>query len=128
MAMPKAPFERLRWARRKAGFRGSSEAAERFDWNKNTYKSHENGVRGIKPESAERYARAFSVSAAWLLTGERGESALSPEEERLIAKYRSLGKSDREVLELMLNLLDRPHTPSKQPRQGERRQRRVKTV
>lgn len=66
--------ERLAWARRKAGFSGSREAARTFGWNENTYKSHETGARaGTRPPEQEvvrRYARAFGVDFIWLLAGE----------------------------------------------------------
>jgi hypothetical protein len=63
---------RLRWARERAGFTSSRSAAAAFDWNENTYKSHELGIRqaeGLKTRHLERYARAFQVSQAWLATG-----------------------------------------------------------
>lgn len=63
-------FERLRLARERAGFEGPTDAATYFGWNPVTYRSHENGQRGLRPDIAKRYARAFKVSAAWLLTGE----------------------------------------------------------
>lgn len=64
------PFERLRQARLKAGFSDTSAAATAFGWNINTYRSHENGIRGLRSATATRYAKAYKVSAAWLLTGE----------------------------------------------------------
>lgn len=64
------PHERLQRARRDAGFDDATAAARRFHWNKNTYRSHENGERGLRPKVAAKYAAAFKVSASWLLTGE----------------------------------------------------------
>jgi phage repressor protein C with HTH and peptisase S24 domain len=64
------PSDRLQWARRRAGYEGATEAARAFGWNENTYRSHENGERGLKRPIAERYAKAFNVSPGWLLTGE----------------------------------------------------------
>lgn len=64
------PHERLEWAREQAGFDNPREAARNFSWNENTYKSHENGLRGFRYDSARRYGRAFKVSPAWLMTGE----------------------------------------------------------
>lgn len=63
------PAERLIEARQNAGLRSAREAAERFDWNYPTYAAHENGGRGLRPEAARKYARAFNVSAAYLLYG-----------------------------------------------------------
>jgi hypothetical protein len=64
--------ERLRWARESAGFKSPREAARKFEWNENTYKSHENGVRGTRglPEAAmKRYGRAFGVAWEWIAVG-----------------------------------------------------------
>lgn len=68
--MMEEPFERLQKARRAAGYDEATDAARAFGWNENTYRSHENGQRGLRKDVAERYGRAFRVSAAWLLTGE----------------------------------------------------------
>lgn len=85
--MPKSPAEpadtrtpsgRLRWARENwvgpLGVRLTSprDAARYFEWNENTYKSHENGVRakrGISDKDLAKYARAFKVNAGWLAAG-----------------------------------------------------------
>lgn len=67
--------DRLAYARALAGYASPRSAARTFGWNENTYKSHENGIRqsaGLKEEHARKYARAFNVSLAWLMTG-RGE-------------------------------------------------------
>ena len=61
--------ERLREARVKAGYKSPIDAARAFGWNEHTYKSHENGIRGIRPDAARKYARAFRVDVAWLLAG-----------------------------------------------------------
>ncbi len=45
-------------------------AAKRFGWPPSTYAAHENGQNGFPVDIAERYAKAFKVSAAWLLSGE----------------------------------------------------------
>jgi phage repressor protein C with HTH and peptisase S24 domain len=39
-----------------------------------TYIAHENGHRGLSVQAAEKYAKAFNVRAAWLLTGEEPEN------------------------------------------------------
>jgi|SRR5215469_2299710 len=64
------PSDRLRKARRAAGFSGPTDAARRFNWKLETYKKHESGGRGITVRMASKYARAFRVAAAWLLYGE----------------------------------------------------------
>ena len=60
----------MQYARRKAGFADATAAANAFGINENTYRSHENGARGLKAGTAKRYAKVFHTSAAWLLTGE----------------------------------------------------------
>ena len=61
--------ERLKAARRKAGYASAAAAAKAFGWPVGTYSCHENGSRGIKLDVVERYARAFEVDPVWLLHG-----------------------------------------------------------
>lgn len=63
------PAKRLQKAREIAGFSTANAAAERFGWSRHSYHQHENGLRGLG-RTAAKYARAFKVSEAWLLTGE----------------------------------------------------------
>lgn len=63
------PAKRLEKARIARGFDEAKKAAHYFGWNYNTYAQHENGTNGITRASA-KYAKAFRVSEAWLLTGE----------------------------------------------------------
>jgi transcriptional regulator with XRE-family HTH domain len=71
--------DRLRDARKAAGFATAQEAAQRFGWTYPTYSGHENGNRGIKPEARRAYARAFRVDASWLIEGTgRGPSSTTP--------------------------------------------------
>ena len=67
------PCDRLKQIRVNAGFETSADATRSHGWNENTYRSHENGERGIKPQVAKKYARAYRISASWLLTGEDGK-------------------------------------------------------
>lgn len=60
---------RLREARLSRGLKTAKAAAERFGFNYTTYSQHERGHMGIG-RAAVRYAKAFKVSEAWLLTGE----------------------------------------------------------
>jgi hypothetical protein len=63
---------RLRWARELAGYTSIRSAAIAFGFNENTYKSHEQGIRGaegLKQKHVKKYARAFRISEAWLATG-----------------------------------------------------------
>jgi len=69
----------LRQARIDAGFKTASEAARAKRLHKQNLADHEAGRRKISLEWAERYARAFAKSPAWLLTGEgtpRGRLAI----------------------------------------------------
>lgn len=61
--------KRLEVARIARGFKNPKEAAKYFGWVYETYIQHEQGLRGISRQS-KKYADAFRVSEAWLLTGE----------------------------------------------------------
>lgn len=61
--------ERLRSARKKAGYASARAAALRFSWPVSSYAAHENGQNLIPVDVAERYGKAFKVSAGWLLSG-----------------------------------------------------------
>lgn len=63
------PFERLQEARRKAKYESPTDAARAFGWNEVTYRAHESGLRGLRRDTALRYAKAFKVPAEWLLYG-----------------------------------------------------------
>jgi SOS-response transcriptional repressor LexA len=59
--------DRLRALRVKRGFSTASDAAKAYGWNEHTYKSHENGIRGIRPDAARKYASAFGSTPAHIL-------------------------------------------------------------
>lgn len=61
--------KRLEAARIKRGFKSARAACEYFGWNYTTYSQHERGERGLTKATSEKYARAYRVSQAWLLTG-----------------------------------------------------------
>jgi phage repressor protein C with HTH and peptisase S24 domain len=84
------PYQRLQFARENAGFENATDAARAFAWNENTYRSHENGERGLRPAVAERYAKAFRTSAAWLLTGE-GDGEARPEPKNVVRLVGRIG-------------------------------------
>lgn len=67
----------LEKARKRAGFATKREAVEAFGWNYATYAGHENGSRGLTPDTAMRYAEAFDVSVEVLLYGDEA-GASSP--------------------------------------------------
>lgn len=61
--------DRLKEMREKRGFESATEAARAYGWNENTYRSHENGTRGIGPDDAIRYSMAYGFSLDWLYKG-----------------------------------------------------------
>lgn len=71
----KEASDRLRELRIKKGFGSPSEAARAFGWNEHTYKSHENGIRGIRLPAARKYAAAYGSTPAYILTGSDGHGA-----------------------------------------------------
>lgn len=97
------PSDRLREARINAGFTSTAEAARRFGWNENTYKSHENGKRGIPRRSVERYARYFKVDPEWIMFGDAGRPK-DDTERRFLAKLRRASPLHRELAERVLDL------------------------
>ncbi len=71
--MEKTMGERLRAARKAAGFTSSESAAEALGMSKSTYRAHENGQNNYGPEEALRYGRKFKVPAYFLLTGDSSQ-------------------------------------------------------
>jgi SOS-response transcriptional repressor LexA len=59
--------DRLREARKSAGYDSAQSAVDAFGWNAGAYRHHENGTRNFDVEWAKRYARAFKVNPGWLL-------------------------------------------------------------
>lgn len=75
------PADRLRAARRRAGYLSAAEAAISLGVAVPTYAHHENGTRGFARHAAH-YAKRFRVPVEWLLTGEGTPpaSGLSPDD------------------------------------------------
>lgn len=71
------PSERLRQARKLAGFKTMREAAEAHGLDYPTYAGHENGHRGFSHQ-AVRYATLFRVNLIWLMTGRGSPKSKSP--------------------------------------------------
>lgn len=65
--MPESPADKLRRARIARGFATAAQAARAHGWSVVTYTSHENGTRGLRPDAAARYAKAFGLSPSDLL-------------------------------------------------------------
>lgn len=61
------PADRLRALRIKKGFSTARDAAKAYGWSEHTYKSHENGTRGIRPDAARKYAQAYGSTAGYIL-------------------------------------------------------------
>ena len=70
MSHPQSMSERLKQARAKAGYRTATAAISKLNWNSSTYRAHENGQNNFNVAQAEKYARAYGVSSAWLLIGD----------------------------------------------------------
>lgn len=64
--------ERLKKARKDAGFRTARDAASSLGIPYSTYAGHENGSRQYEADEAISYARKFKVPIEWLLTGKPG--------------------------------------------------------
>lgn len=62
-------YERLKRAREDAGFDTATDFARAFNLNESTYRSHENGTRGLRMDAASRYANLLKINLTWLLTG-----------------------------------------------------------
>jgi SOS-response transcriptional repressor LexA len=64
--------ERLKKARKDAGYRTATDAARALGIPYPTYAAHENGSRQYEADEAVVYARKFKVPIEWLLTGKGG--------------------------------------------------------
>lgn len=63
----KTPGDRLRELRIRKGYETAADAARAFGWNEHTYKSHENNVRGMRPDAARKYAAALGSTPGYIL-------------------------------------------------------------
>jgi SOS-response transcriptional repressor LexA len=66
--MKDTPADRLKKLRIKKGFATAKDAAEAFGWTEVTYRSHENGTRGVTLSAARKYATAFGTSPGYILS------------------------------------------------------------
>lgn len=114
-ALPHAlsePHDRLRWARQAAGFHSPTEAADHFGWNANTYKSTENGIRGLTKAKAISYGRGLKVPSAWLLLNEGDPFKPSGiEETELLVMFRGVGPELQRSIIAMVRSLFGENTP-----------------
>lgn len=68
--MAESSQDRLKFARLAAGFETATEFAVKHRIPQPTYANHETGKRGLRLQTAERYAEYLgNCDAAWLLTG-----------------------------------------------------------
>ena len=71
--------ERLKQARENAGYASAAAAARAFGFHPQNARDHEAGRRGIGPEHAASYARAYRTTPEWILFGKgsapRGSSS-----------------------------------------------------
>lgn len=84
--------KRLQQAREAMNFKTAKDAATYFGWKYDSYIQHERGERGIS-KAAPKYAKAFRVSKAWLLTGELGR--ISPEEQEFLDLLQQAPEAER---------------------------------
>ena len=124
--------DRLKEARKAAGYTSASAAARALGISSSTYAAHENGQNGFKADDAERYARMFRVDSAWILFGNTRPEAVQqvPDAPRpgqsmaeRIAWYWTLLSSEnqevRSVLSALLQTLEKqdgerpPETPGR---------------
>ena len=73
------PKDRLRNARKRAGYRSMTAFAEAFNIPAATYKSHEIGIRGMTDDVIQHYADLLKVDAEWIKTGHVSDPASDPD-------------------------------------------------
>lgn len=69
------PGERLRKARKDAGYATATDAAKALSLSRDTYLQHENGNRDYDDASAQLYARRFKTTPEWLRFGRVGQDS-----------------------------------------------------
>jgi phage repressor protein C with HTH and peptisase S24 domain len=82
--MSKTMGERLKAAREAANYSSAAKAADALGVGLSTYRAHENGQNEFGPDIADRYARKFATSAAYLLTGEGPQRTERP---RIVSSF-----------------------------------------
>lgn len=81
---------RLKQARLEAGYRSATDAIAKFKFNSSAYRAHENGQNNFKIDAAEKYAKAYGVSSAWLLLGDQEVAKVKNKSQKIYAKYEGL--------------------------------------
>lgn len=89
------PWERIRWARLRAGYERGKDAAISLNIKPGTYRTYEvgkaDGGRAPSLSELQRIARKYKVSWVWLATGE-GEPDQAPPDERLAQAAQRAGE------------------------------------
>lgn len=99
--------ERLKAARIAANFTSAKSAAEAMDVPVASYVQHENGGRGFKKDSAEKYARRFRTTPEWLLLG-RGKAPEPTTEPSAPDLEQMIREAIEDVVTLETRLADLP--------------------
>jgi DNA-binding XRE family transcriptional regulator len=76
--------DRLKKARIEAGYESAAKAARAFGWTPSAYTHHENGTRGVSPDLAREYAKAFRKPVEWLLYGTAPKKAANDDKPRTV--------------------------------------------
>jgi transcriptional regulator with XRE-family HTH domain len=97
--------KRLRGAREAAGYDSAAGAAQAMGIPIATYIQHENGTRGFKAATAERYAKRFKTTPEWILYGKGEQSLPEPSEDDLEAMLR---EALQEVATFEMKIADLP--------------------
>lgn len=103
---------RLKHARTAAGYRTATAAIEKLNWNASTYRAHENGQNNFNVANAEKYAKAYSVTAAWLLVGDDAPSRAAKTFEKKLNPKCKKSECPEKIYALALLLRDDPQNIS----------------
>jgi len=68
--MAQTPHSRLREARERVGYATAAAFAKAHDLTESTYRSHENGSRGLTVAAARHYAELLGVGWTWIMAGD----------------------------------------------------------
>lgn len=83
---------RLKAARKAAGFSSANDAAAALEISYPTYAAHENGTRGINHRALERYSKYFDVTIDWLISG-GNDAVFNPHKRKIDEKLSFIMKA-----------------------------------
>jgi len=112
--MAQKPHDRLREARSKAGYATAAAFAKAYDLPESTYRSHENGSRGLNVAAARHYGELLGLPWLWIMEGEipsapgetRDEESETPAPEPRPAPPTPRPRIDIEVLAAILERIE----------------------